>query len=368
MKTAVLFSCPERLFRPLLRHHGVRVNANVGGSGYVSRRQFLHGAAVIGLSSAAALIVDGCTSPASTPKLPRIGVLSLASDPAVLEPFRQGLHELGYVPDENITIVYRYTMGNPDPDLIRALAAELVGLNLDVIVTAGQPSAAAAKNATTAIPIVAVILGADPVGNGLVANLARPGGNLTGFTYGALGSTGKRLELLKQAIPKARRVAGLGLPSYYTNASGSWWKLNQDAAETLGIELVAVITSGADDFERAFDTAIAERADALVTAPDATLFTNHVRIAKLALQKSMPAVFDDREYVDAGGLMNYGPNLADTFRRAAGYVDRILKGAKPADLPVQQPSKFDLVINLKTAAALGLTIPPSVLAQATELR
>jgi len=296
----------------------------------------------------------------------RVGVLSLTSDPSVLDPFRQGLRELGHVPDENITIVYRYTMGSRDPDLARTLVTELIGLNPDVIVTGGNVTAVAAQNATTAIPIVAVII-ANPVGNGLVASLARPGGNLTGFTNSAAGLDAKRLELLTQAIPTAHRVGAMGIPANYTPNFTPWWQDTQDAARTLGIEVVAVMTSGVNDLERAFDAARTDRVDALVTAPDATLFSYHVRISELALQKHMPALFVEREYVDAGGLMNFGPNLSDTWRRAASYVDRILKGAKPADLPVEEPSKFDFVINLKTAAALGLTIPQSVLAQATEV-
>jgi len=331
----------------------------------------MQGMAAMGLSSAAALIVDGCTSPQPTAKkLPRVGVLSQASNPAVLDPFRQGLRDLGYVPDENIAIIYKSARA-PGGQLVQDLTpilAELVGLNLDLIVTGGTATAVAAKKATTVIPIVAVIL-QDPVGNGLVASLARPGGNLTGFTNNASGLNAKRLELLTQAIPTVRRVGAMGLPGAYTqaNLNPAWWQDTQDAARALGIEVVAVMTSGADDFERAFDAARTDRVDALVTAPDATLFSNYARIAALALQKHMPALFVEREYVDAGGLMNYGPNLADTWRRAASYVDRILKGAKPADLPVEGPSKFDFVINLGTAKALGLTIPQSVLAQATEV-
>jgi len=337
---------------------------------HVNRRQLLRGVAVVGVSSAAWLLMAGCTSPPPRARTPRIGVLSAASNPSVLDPFRQGLRDLGYVPGENITIEYRYVRGPGGQimeDVIPVLAAELVALNVDVIVTGGATLALAAKNATTTIPIVAWNTGADPVGAGLVASLAHPGGNVTGFTYAAETSSGKRLELLKQTIPTARRVGGLGLSPYFTDAVGGWWRLSKDAAQVLGIELVPVLTTGADDLERAFDAAREDGVDALVAAPDATLFTNRARIAELAAQKHLPAVFDDRAYVDAGGLMNYGPNFADSWQRAAGYVDRILKGAKPADLPVEHPSKFDLVINLRTAAALGLTIPPSVLAQATEV-
>ncbi len=333
------------------------------------RRRFLRGVAVVGLSSATALILDGCTSPAPA-RVPRIGVLTQSSNPAVLDPFRQGLRDLGYVPGDSIAIEYRYPRGLGEQvtseDRTAAMLAELVGLNVDLIVTGGAASALAAKKATRAIPIVAVILGEDPVASGLVSSMARPGGNLTGFTNSAAGASAKRLELLTQAIPTTRRVGGMGISSNF-GTSISWWKETQDAAKVLGIDLVTVITNGADDLVRAFDAARTSGADALVTAPDATLFTNAVRIAELALQKRMPALFVEREYVDAGGLMNYGPNFAETWRRAAGYVDRILKGANPADLPIERPSKFDFVINLKTAAALGLTIPQPVLAQATEV-
>ncbi len=324
----------------------------------------------MGAAGAAGLLAAGCASPASKPKIPRIGVLSLASSTSVLDPFRQGLRDLGYVPGENIAIEYRYGRGpggEITQDVIPVQAAELVALNVDLIVTGGIVPALAAKNATTTIPIVAWNIGPDPVGAGLVASLAHPGGNVTGFTYAPATSSEKRLELLKHTIPAARRVGGLGLLPDFAETGGSWWRLSKDAATVLGIELVAVLTSSADDFERAFDAARMDGLDALITAPDATIFTNGARIAELAAQKHMPVVFDDRAYVDVGGLMSYGPNFADTWHRTAGYVDRILRGAKPADLPVEQPSRLDLVINLKTAAALGLTIPPSVLAQATEV-
>lgn len=333
----------------------------------LSRRQLLRSVAVMGLSGAAALLLDGCTAPPSKARVPRIGVLSQASSPAVLDTFRKGLHELGYVEGESIAIEYRYPRGLggqvTEEDRTPAMVAELVGLNVDLIVTGGGASAVAAKNATTTIPIVAVIF--DPTG--IVASLARPGGNLTGFSNSVVGASAKRLELLSQALPTARRVGAMGLPRYFVGAVGAsaWWSETQDAAKVLGIELATVVTTGASDLERAFDAARAERVDALVTAPDATLFRNYVHVAELALEKHMPALFVERQFVDAGGLMNYGPNFDDTWRRAAGYVDRILKGAKPADLPVEQPSKFDFVINLRTAATLGLKIPQSVLAQAT---
>ena len=335
----------------------------------ISRRHFLQGAAAIGLTGVGATLLSACTSPSSKARVPRIGVLSLTSDPAVLDPFREALRALGYVDGATIAIEYRYSRGLGGQivteDLGPKYAAEFAALNVDLIVTGGGTSARAAKDATSTIPIVGVILGEDPVGTGLVASLGRPGGNLTGFMHTAPGVSAKGFQLLSQAIPTIRRVAALRPATSF--AGNGWLVETQDAAKVLGIDLIVVATSGADDLERAFDAARIGRADALTAAPDATLFANSVRIGQLSLQKRMPALFAERQYVDAGGLMNYGANFADAWRRAAGYVDRILKGAKPADLPVEQPTKFDFVINLKTAAALGLTIPQSVLAQATEL-
>lgn len=330
---------------------------------HLNRRQLLQGVAVLGLSSATALVSGGCTSQVTTPKMRSIGVLSLASVPAVLDPFRLKLRELGYLPGENIKVEYRFTQGVPDA--APALAAELVGLNIDVLVAGGNVSTLAAKNATNKIPIVGVVL-EEPVAFGIVADLARPGGNVTGVMQvpAATHITARRLELLKQAIPTVLRVAGLGIPG---SEGGSWWKETQGAAQALGIELVLVVTSGGNDLDRAFDVALNERVDALFVQPQATLFSVSAKIAELALRRHLPAMFPEREYVDAGGLMNYGPSFSEMWRRAAAYVDRILKGARPADLPIEQPAGPDFVINLRTATALGLTIPQSVVSQATEL-
>jgi putative ABC transport system substrate-binding protein len=331
---------------------------------HLNRRQLLQGIAVLGLSSATGLLSEGCASSQPTAKkLPRIGVLSLASDDSVLEPFRQGLRELGYVDGENIAVEYRYMRG--DPALAPAYAAELVGLNIDALVAGGNVSTLAAKNATNKIPIVGVVL-EEPAANGLVASLARPGGNVTGLTQvpAATHIHARRLELLKQTIPTAVRVAGLGVP---TSDTTLWWSETQDAAQALGTQLVFVTTTGGNDLERAFDAALTQRVDGLLTGPQATLFSSRAKIAELALRKHVPAMFGEREYVDAGGLMNYGPSFSEMWRRAAAYVDKILKGAKPADLPIEQPARIDFVINLRTATALGLTIPQSVVSQATEL-
>ncbi len=331
---------------------------------HLNRRKLLQGVAVLGLSSATGLLSEGCASSQPTAKkLPRIGVLSFASDDSVLDPFREGLRDLGYRPGENIAVEYRYTRG--DAALGPALAAELVALNLDVIVAGGNGGCRVAKDATNAIPIVGVVL-EEPVANGLVASLARPGGNVTGLTQvpAAAHIHARRLEVLKQAIPTALRVAGLGVAG---SDASPWWKETQDKAQALGIQLVLVVTSGGNDLERAFDAVLTERADALTVANQATLYSSRTKIAELALRKHLPAVFPEREYVDSGGLLNYGTSFSEMWRGAADYVDKILKGAKPADLPIEQPARIDFVINLRTATALGLTIPPSVVSQATEL-
>jgi putative ABC transport system substrate-binding protein len=330
----------------------------------LNRRQLLQAVAVLGLSSATGLVSEGCASPQPTAKkLPRIGVLSLASDDSVLDPFREGLSELGYVDGENIAVKYVYARG--DPALVPALAAELVALKVDVIVAGANVGTRAAKDATNAIPIVGVVL-EDPVANGLVADLARPGGNVTGLTQvpAATHIHARRLVLLKQTIPTAVRVAGLGVP---TSDTTPWWRETQDAAQVLGTQLVFVTTTGGNDLERAFNEALTQRVDGLLAGPQATLFSSRAKIAEVALRKHLPAMFPEREYVDAGGLMNYGPSFSVMWRRAADYVDKILKGAKPADLPIEQPARIDFVINLRTATALGLTIPQSVVSQATEL-
>jgi putative ABC transport system substrate-binding protein len=370
-----MFIGQERSFRRSLRlrlqRGGPKEGHGMSEAIHWSRRQFLRRVALVGASSAAGFLAADCATPVSK-RTPRIGVLSEAPKPAILlNAFQKALGDLGYVPGENIAIEYKSARGpdgQVDEDVPPVKAAQLVALNVDLIVTGATTCALAAKNATTTIPIVAWHIGADPVGEGLVASLAHPGGNVTGVMYGPEDSTQKRLALLKQAIPSARRIGGLGQDrSFADHNDTSWWQQSKTAAAALGIELVAVLFAGVDDLERAFDKARTDGVDALIAAPDVAIFSNAARVAALAALKRIPFVFDDRAYVDAGGLMNYGPNFADTWRRTADYVDRILKGAKPADLPVERPSKFDLVINLKTAAALGLTIPPSVLAQATEV-
>jgi putative ABC transport system substrate-binding protein len=298
-------------------------------------------------------------------KVSRIGLLSpfFASDAAIWhQAFRQGLHDLGWVEGKNISIEYRYAEGRNDrlPDL----AADLVRLKVDVIVASVIPDALAAKKATMAIPIVMASAG-DPIALGLVESLARPGGNITGLSQIASELSGKRLELLKEMVPKLSRVAVLWNPQ--NPASTLSWKEIQLPARQLGVELHSLEVRSSNDFDKAFDAATKARAGALFIIADPVIVTNLKRIAGLTAKSHLPSIFQFSEFVDSGGLMAYGPDRADMFRRAATYVDKILKGAKPADLPIEQPIKFELAINMKTAKALGLKIPNSVLVQATKV-
>ncbi len=298
-------------------------------------------------------------------KVPRIGFLGGASPSAaahLVDALRQGLRDLGYVEGQNIAIEYRFAEGKAErlPDL----AAELVRLKVDVIVAPNPPGALAAKNATTTIPIVMAIAG-DPVGLGLVASLARPGGNVTGLSNVSVELAPKQLQLLKQAVPKVSRVAVLWNPGNKANALS--FRELEVAARSLGVQLQPLEAQSPDDFDSAFAAMTRERAGALVVFPDALVLLHQRRIVDLAAKRRLPAMYALREAVDAGGLMSYSPSFTDLFRRAATYVDKILKGAKPADLPVEQPTKFEFVINLKTAKALGLTIPQSVLIRADQV-
>ena len=297
-----------------------------------------------------------------TAKVPRIGVLA-ATTPSFFsirfEAFRQGLRELGYLEGKNISIERRYAEGKLDR--FPHLAAELVRLKVDVIITAGEFGVLAAKNATSTIPIVFAVT-EDAVESGLVSSLARPGGNVTGLTVLAADLGGKRLELLKESFPKTARVAFLW-PSGGPRGNAPFAEM-EAAAKALGLKLQSLPVRGLDDFQPAFEAAKREGADAFVTTPTPVINTQRDRIVDFAAQNRLPAIYAAPEFADAGGLMYYGPNYPDSFRRAATYVDKILKGAKPADLPVEQPTKFEFVINLKTAKQIGLTIPPNVLARA----
>ena len=296
-------------------------------------------------------------------KVWRIGLLSGGrppADPTVKGPFRQGLQALGYIEGRNLLIEFRYAEDNLER--LPALAAELVALKVDVIVVTGTLQALAAKQATTTLPIVFTQVG-DPVASGLVTSLRRPGGNATGLSTIAQELVSKCLEQLKQAVPGVSRVSVLRDESTGKNTL----KDAEVAARALGVQLQVVEARSPADFDRAFSDITRARAGALAVLPTPMFFTERKRLVDLAAKNRLPTVFPYREFVDAGGLMAYGPNLADLSRRGATYVDKILKGAKPGDLPVERPTKFDLVINLKTAKALGLKIPPSLLARADQV-
>jgi putative ABC transport system substrate-binding protein len=332
------------------------------GGGMTSRSVVL--IAVLALSLLAAPL-DAEAQQAA--KIPRIGYLANnpAASPHLLEAFRQGLRDLGYVQGRNLVIEYRDAEGKLER--FPALAAELVALKVDVIVTGNTPAALAAKQATRTTPIV-FAGAADPVSSGLVSGLARPGGNVTGLSSLTPELVGKCLELLKQAVPGVSRVAVLWHPGDLDERTDKdMLKGAEVAARALGVRLQFVEVRGPDDFDRAFSDMTRAHAGALTALPSVMFFNERRRLLDLAAKNRLPAVYIAREFVDAGGLMSYGPNVADLLRRAATYVDKILKGTKPGDLPVEQPTKFELVINLKTAKALGLTIPQSVLGRADHI-
>jgi putative ABC transport system substrate-binding protein len=298
-------------------------------------------------------------------KIPRIGFLASFSAEVIksrVATFQQALRELGYVDGESIIIEYRYADGRFER--LPNLAAELVRLRVDLFVVVGAPAAHAAKNATSFIPIV-IGNAADPVGTGLVASLARPGGNITGLSDFNLGVVTKRLELLKEVVPTASRIAVLLNPANPTNPLQL--KEIQAAAPALGVTLLPVEAKEPGDIDRAFAVMRNERAGTLIVFGDPMFGTHQRRIAELAVKGRLPTIWAVGENVNAGGLMSFGTNFDDLYRRAAVYVDKILKGARPADLPVEQPTKFELVINMTTAKALGLKIPPSVLSRADRI-
>ena len=295
-------------------------------------------------------------------KVPRVGWLASGFPPSEAarqqSPFWQGLHELGWAEGQNIAVEWRYAEENYDR--LPALAAELVQLGIDVIVAGDSRAIPAAKQATDTIPIVMTVSG-DPVRSGYVASLARPGGNITGLTNISPELAGKRLEFLKEAVPGMAHLAVLGEPAHPD------WPEIAVAVQEWGVQLQALKVQRADEFEPAFDATMREHADALLVLPSPLTNRHGRRIVNLAAESRLPAMYALKEYVRVGGLMAYGPSIPDLYRRAAYYVHRILKGAKPADLPVEQPMKFEFVINLKTAQALGLTLPPTLLFQADEV-
>jgi putative tryptophan/tyrosine transport system substrate-binding protein len=296
-------------------------------------------------------------------KVPRIGFVAVSGDPNTsnIVEFRRGLRDLGYIEGKNILIEYRYAEGVAE---FPNLATELVRLKVDVIVVPSTAGAQAAKNATTTIPVVFTSVG-DPVGTGVVASLARPGGNVTGLSNLSPELSGKQLELLKEAFPKISHVAVL----WETANAGNAASLGEMkvAAEALRVTLQRLEFRGPDDFEPAFSAIKRERASALIVLRNSIIRKHLAQIEDFAAKSRLPAMYPDSLYTDAGGLMSYGPNPFEQSRGAARYVDKILKGTKPADLPVEQPTKFEFVINLKAAKQIGLTIPPNVLARADRI-
>ncbi len=328
----------------------------------MDRRRFL----LTSLAGALAAPLAAETQPAD--KIARIGYLSLdlATSANLREAFLQGLRDLGYVEGRNVAIEYRDAEGKPER--LPALAAELVALKVDVILAGGTLHALAAKQATRILPIV--FAAAEPVSSGLVTSLARPGGNVTGvavFTQEEL--VGKRLELLKLAVPGVSRVAVLWQPGGYgeERAEKDMLKGAEAAARALGVGVQFVEARGPADLDRAFSEMTGARVGALTVVTSAMFFVERRRLVDLAAKNRLPAIYGGREFVEAGGLFGYGLNTSALFRHAATYVNKILKGAKPGDLPIEQPTKFELIINLKTSKALGLTIPPSLLARADQV-
>jgi len=296
-------------------------------------------------------------------KVPLVGYLIERSGPTSFdEAFRRGLRELGYTEGRNIVIEYRWADGKTER--LPLLAAELVRLKVDVIVTSGTPGGLAAKNATSTVPIV-MASGGDFVADGLVASYSRPGGNITGLSVFARELSGKRLEILKEAIPGITRVAA----AFNTLNPGtrSLFKETEAAATKLGLTAVPLDIQFPDGVEPAFAEAVRLRASGVVIISDGATIVHRAELGSAALKHHLPTIFANKTYLEGGGLMSYGPDIIAVWRRAATYVDRILKGAKPADMPIEQPAKFEFVINLKTAAALGLAIPPALLQRADEL-
>ena len=309
-------------------------------------------------------LAEGFAEAQQPKKVPRIGFLSPSSASSMsarVGAFRQRLRELDYVEGKKIIIDYRYYEGKLDR--LPGFVAELVDLKADVLVTLGWPPTVAAKNATRTIPIV--MIAGDPIGMGLVDGLARPGANITGISTLTHGLSGKRLELLKETVPKLSRVAVLWNPDGPGSTHG--WKESQLAARELGLQLHSMEVRSASAFEGAFEEATRARSGAVVQTGNPLFGANLKRIIDLTIKHRLPTIYQQSEFVEVGGLMSYGPDVADMLHRAATFVDKILRGAKPSELPVERPTKFELVINLKTAKQIGVTIPPDVLMWADEV-
>jgi ABC-type uncharacterized transport system substrate-binding protein len=317
---------------------------------------------IIAIGGIASLPMAAYAQPAK--RLPTIGFLGAAT-PAVagnwVTAFTKRLEELGWIDGRTVTIEYRWA--DSRPERYNAIAAEFVAAKVDVIVTWASAPVLAAKRATSVVPVVFAAQ-MDPVGAGVVASLARPGGNVTGLSIQQTDTAAKRLQLLRDVLPDLRRLATMA----DVNAAGAVLEIRevQTTASKLGLEVIPLEIRQAEDIAPAIE-GLKGRADALYVATDPLVLSNRVRINELAQDAGLPTIYGYREYVDSGGLLSYGPNFSDLFRRAADYVDKILRGTKPADLPVEQPTKFDLVINLKTAKKLGLTVPPTLLARADEV-
>ena len=317
--------------------------------------------AFMALVSGALLVAPLAARAQQAGKIPRIGFLRAGPPPkSWVEGFQQGLRDLGYVEGQNIVTEYRFTDGSTGqlPDLV----GELLRLKVDVIVASATAAAQAAENLTRTVPIVFAGIN-DPVGSGLVSNLSRPGKNITGTSLMSVDLLAKRVELLKEVVPQLSRLAALGVPADPSYALQV--KATETGARALGVQLDLIAVRSPNDFETAFK--VARKAQALIQFEAVFLTSHRTRLLELAVRNRLPAVYGLRDWVDGGGLMAYGPSFPEVYRRAAVYVDKILKGAKPGDLPVEQPTKFELVINLKTAKALGLTIPPSLLQRADEV-
>ena len=297
--------------------------------------------------------------PAKIPRIGRLAATSATTNPIRDQAFRQGLRDLGYIEGKNIFVDWRFADG--DPHRLSALAAELVRLDVLAIVTGGSTATRAAKNATTTIPII-MTQDNDPIGDGFVASLAKPGGNITGLATLRSELSGKRLELLKEIAPKSARVTVLGSSTNPGNVESL--KETEAAAGSFGVKLQYRDVAGPKDIEAAFQEATKGRADAVLILASPVLNSHRTRVVELAAENRLPAIYDRRDFAEVGGLLSYGTNVADLDRRVAAYVDKILKGVRPGDLPVEQPTKFELVINLKAAKQIGLPIPQRTLARA----
>ena len=302
----------------------------------------------------------------SAGKMPRIGVLMLppraGAGGTYMQALREGLGELGYVEKQNLVLEIRWAEGKPD--LLRGLAAELLSTRPDVLVTSGSEAILTLRRATDVVPIIMATV-MDPVALGIVASIAHPGGNLTGLAILSLELTSKRLQLLKETVPRLSRVAVLWYPANPGNVL--MLREVETACQTLGLRWHGVAVRGPDELASAFEAILGTQSNGILAIEDSMLVSHRSRIVETVARTRLPAMYAFRQFVDAGGLMSYGPNIPETFRRAAVFVDKILKGAKPADLPVEQPTKFELVINLKAAKALGITIPQSILGRADQV-